>query len=102
MIKMSFKNNAYATLWEHKDGKGNYHEGRISTSKKYKGEYENDFQGFVRFVGKAKQKAEKLPNERIRIHILNCEVTNRYDKVKQKEYTTFAIFDFEIAKPLES
>lgn len=93
---MGFKNNAYATLWSHKDGRGNYHDGRITTSKKVKGEYIDDFNGYVRFIGDAKTKAEELSDDRHRIKILSCETTNRYDKEKEKEYTTFAIFDFEI------
>lgn len=83
-------------MWEHKAGKGNYHEGRISTRKKYNGEYETDFSGFVRFIGDAKEKVEKLSNEKHKIKILSCEVTNRYDKESGKEYFTFAIFDFEL------
>lgn len=94
---MSFRNGAYATLWEHKDGKGNYHDGRISTSKKYNDTYEEDFSSWVRFIGEAKTKCERLKNERQRIRIISCEVTNRYDKEAKKEYVNFAIFDFELA-----
>ena len=93
---MSFKNGAYATLWEHKDGKGNYHDGRISTSKKYNGNYEEDFGAWVRFIGDAKTKCEKLSDKRQRIKIISCEVTNRWDREAKKEYVNFAIFDFEL------
>lgn len=93
---MSFKNGAYATLWEHKDGKGNYHDGRISTSKKYNGDYEEDFGAWVRFIGDAKTKCEKLSDKRQRIKIISCEVTNRWDREAKKEYVNFAIFDFEL------
>ena len=93
---MAFRNDAYATLWEHKSGNGNYHEGRISTSKKRNGKYEDDFSGYVRFIGDAKIKAEKLSNKRYRIKINSCEVTNRYDREKKQEYFNFAIFDFEV------
>ena len=94
---MSFRNGAYAMLWEHKDGKGNYHDGRISTSKKYQGAYENDFSGWVRFVGDAKDKVAKLSNDRHKIKIISCEVRNRYDKELKKEYYNCAIIDFELA-----
>lgn len=93
---MSFKNGAYATLWGHKDGKGNYHDGRISTSKKYNGDYEEDFGAWVRFIGDAKTKCEKLSDKRQRIKIISCEVTNRWDREAKKEYVNFAIFDFEL------
>lgn len=93
---MSFKNGAYATLWEHKDGKGNYHDGRISTSKKYNDNYEEDFGAWVRFIGDAKTKCEKLSDKRHRIKIISCEVTNRWDREAKKEYVNFAIFDFEL------
>lgn len=95
---MGFRKDAYATVWEVKPGKGNYTDVRLSTSKKNKqtDQYETDFSGFVRFIGTAHQKASDL-NERDRIKLGDCEVTNHYDKEKKVTYTNYAVFGFENA-----
>jgi hypothetical protein len=95
---MSFRQNSYCTVWEVKQGAGNYTDARISSSRKNKqtGEYETDFSGFVRFIGGAHQKAASL-KEKDRIKLGDCEVTNHYDKEKKVTYTNFAVFDFEMA-----
>lgn len=95
---MGFRTGAYATIWEVKQGKGNYSDVRLSISKKNKqtNEYETDFSGFVRFVGTAHQSAGKL-KEKDRIKLGDCEVTNSYDKEKKVTYTNFAVFSFEDA-----
>lgn len=93
---MGFRNGAYATVWEVKPGNGNYSDVRISISKKSRqtGEYETDFSGFVRFIGSAHENAAVL-DERARIKIGECDVTNRYDKEKRQTYTNYAVFSFE-------
>lgn len=95
---MGFRNGAYATIWEVKKGKGNYSDVRLSTSKKDKstGQYVQDFAGFVRFVGTAHEQAARL-NEKDRIKIGDCEVTNQYDREKKITYTNYAVFSFEPA-----
>jgi single-strand DNA-binding protein len=95
---MGFRQNSYATVWEVKQGNGNYTDVRLSTSRKNKqtGQYETDFSGFVRFIGTAHQNAGSL-KERDRIKIGDCEVTNTYNKEKQVTYTNFAVFSFELA-----
>lgn len=95
---MGFRNGAYATVWEVKPGNGNYSDVRISISKKSRqtGEYETDFSGFVRFIGSAHENAAYL-DERARIKIGECDVTNRYDKEKRQTYTNYAVFSFESA-----
>lgn len=93
---MGFRTGAYATIWQVKQGTGNYIDVRLSTSKKNKqtDQYETDFNGYVRFIGTAKQNAEKL-KEKDRIRIGECETTNHYDKEKNVTYTNYAIFTFE-------
>lgn len=93
---MGFRTGAYATVWEVKPGNGNYSDVRISISKKSRqtGEYETDFSGFVRFIGSAHENAAYL-DERARIKIGECDVTNRYDKEKRQTYTNYAVFSFE-------
>lgn len=93
---MGFRNGAYATIWEVKDGKGNYADVRISISKKNKqtNEYETDFNGFVRFIGDAGKKVKNY-KEKDRVKLGDCDVTNHYDKEKRVTYTNCAVFSFE-------
>lgn len=93
---MGFRTGAYATIWEVKQGNGNFAEVRLSTSRKNKetDSYETDFSGYVRFVGDAYQKAGSLV-ERDRIKINACDVTTYYQKDKKVTYTNFVVFDFE-------
>ena len=95
---MGFRTGSYATVWEVRTGKGNYADVRLSISKKNKltDQYETDFNGFVRFIGDAYQKATNL-KERDRIKIGDCDVTNRYDKEKKTTYVNYAVFSFEDA-----
>lgn len=95
---MGFRKDGYATIWEVKQGNGNYSDVRLSTSRKNKqtDEYVTDFSGFVRFVGTAHQNAGSL-KEKDRIKIGDCEVTNSYDKEKKITYTNYAVFSFEMA-----
>lgn len=95
---MGFRVNAYATVWNVAN-KGSYSEVEMSTSRRNKqtDKLENDFaHKFVRFYKKAHEKAAGLTSKD-RIMITECEVTNRYDKEKKKEYVTFMIYDFEPA-----
>lgn len=93
---MGFRNGAFCTIWEVKEGKGNYSDVRISISKKNKqtNEYETDFNGFVRFIGDASKKVKSY-KEKDRVKLGDCEVTNHYDKEKKITYTNFAVFSFE-------
>lgn len=95
---MGFRKGAYATVWEVRNGKGNWMDVRLSISKKkqHSREYETDFSGFVRFIGDAAVKALCL-EERARIKIGECDVTSHYDKGKNTTYTNFAVFSFEDA-----
>lgn len=94
---MGFRTGAYATVWETKEGNGNWTDVRLSISRKNReGDYETDFSGFVRFIGEASTKAQNL-GDRARIKIGECDVTNRYDKEKGVTYTNFAVFNFEEA-----
>ena len=99
---MGFRKDSYATVWEVKQGNGNFTDVRLSTSKKNKqtNEYTTDFSGFVRFIGTAHQNASSL-KERDRIKLGDCEVTNSYDKEKKVTYTNFAVFSFEMANGVQ-
>lgn len=93
---MGFRKGAYATVWEVRNGNGNYSIARISISRKNRetDEYRTEFSGWVRLIGDAHAKARGL-EERSRIRIGECDVTNHYDKEKEVTYTNYAIFGFE-------
>ena len=94
---MFYVKDGYAIVWSVED-KGNYINGRISTSEKDNrtGEYINS-SWFVRFVGKAKEKALTL-QERDRIKILSAKITNPLVKLDSgnKYVLNVTIFDFDI------
>ena len=90
--------DAFATVWNTED-KGNYVQGRISTSEKDKkedGKYINS-NWFCRFVGTAKEKSTTL-KERDRIKILSGKITNIVsgEGDNKKTYLNVIIFDFEM------
>lgn len=94
---MGFRNNCYASIWS-VEPKGTWTKVRLSTSRKNRdtGEYEQDFSGFVSFVGNANAKAQQL-KERDRIRLGDVDVTTRYDKEKNREYVNYTCFSFEMA-----
>lgn len=88
----------WAKIWKVED-KGNYSVAQVSVSKKKDDGYETEFQNnFVRLVGKAHEIGKNIgqPQGGVNIQILNCDVTNRYDKDKKVEYTNFVIYDFSM------
>lgn len=99
MIALSFRQNAFATIWSVEPVRDTITKAKITTSKKNKstGEYETDFSGFVTFLGTATaSKAAKL-KEKDRIKLGDVDVTRKWDKEKQKEYINFNVFSFEMA-----
>jgi len=95
---MGFRNNAYAKVWEIKTSQPKYTEVRISISRKNKTNdtYEQEFSGYVRFIGKAHEKIRELI-EGDRIVLDSVDVTNRYDKDKKVTYTNCVVFDWSTA-----
>lgn len=105
---MSFRNNAYATVWEIKDGKTAGLPGRIriTTSKKKQalqngrwvdvpGQYETDFSGWV-FLSRACGEKAKTLKQRDRIKLTSVDVTVTKSKDDPNKYDTFfRCFDFE-------
>lgn len=92
---MGFRNNAYATVWESKPGKGNYNDIKLQISKKKQnGEYETEFSGWVRFVGEAKNLG--LMAEKTRIQIRSCDITNYYNKEKNQMFWNPVVFEADI------
>ncbi len=99
---MGFREGAWATVWEITDERDNFAKVRMSTSRKDKKteEYVTDFSGFVSLVGEAFKRLDEIVaelenNERCRIRLGACDVTNRYDKEREREYTNFTLFGFK-------
>ena len=96
---MGFRKDSFATIWSVEPTSDTLTKARISISHKNRqtGEYENDFSGFVSFVGTAAAKKAASLKERDRIKLGDVDVTNRYDKEKNVTYTNFKVFSFEMA-----
>lgn len=94
---MGFRSGSFCSIWG-VEPKGTWTKVRLSTSRKNRdtGEYEQDFSGFVSFVGNANAKAQQL-KERDRIRLGDVDVTTRYDKEKNREYVNYTCFSFEMA-----
>lgn len=96
---MGFRKGNYASVWDVKPIANNRTSVRLSTSRKDKesGKYEQDFSGYVMFVGTATaSKAAKL-RKRDRIQLGEIEVTTKYSRDENKEYVNYTCFDFESA-----
>ena len=93
---MGFREGAFATIWEITDEK-KYASVKLSISRKDKesGEYKKDFSGIVRFIGNA-YKTVKNRDPETRIKLGACDVTNHYDKEKERLYTNYAVFECEV------
>lgn len=95
---MGFRTGAYAKVWEVKPVFDTNTKCRISISRKNKdGEYEQDFSGFVAFVGTAAAKKAACLKEGDRIKLGDVDMTTKYDKEKDTTYYNFKCFSFELA-----
>ena len=94
---MGFRTGSYAKVWEVRPRSATMTELRISISRKNResGEYEQDFGGYVRCVGTACASQATALAEGDKIRLGDVDVTRRYDKEAQKEYTNFTIFSFK-------
>ena len=94
---MGFRKDAYATVWSVEPVSDTMTKGRISISRKSRqtGQYEQDFSGFVCFIGTAAAKNALKLKEKDRIRLGDVDVSNRYDKEKGTTYNTFKIFSFD-------
>jgi hypothetical protein len=104
---MGFRQGAYAKIWEVDDETGyKYATCQMSVSRKDKdsGEYKTEFQdGYVRLIGNAYDAIEEyleendIPERGLSVKISSCDVTNNYDKKKEKLYVNYAVFGMKIA-----
>lgn len=95
---MGFRKDAWATCWGTEPKSDTLTNVRISTSKKDKqtGEYNQDFSGFVAFVGTAAAKKAAALKEKDRIKLGDVEVTTKYDSEKKITYTNYKCYNFEL------
>ena len=95
---MGFRKDAYATIWSVEPKSDTLTKGRISINRKSKqtGEYEQDFGGFVDFIGTAAAHAAASLKEKDRIRLGDVDVTNKYNKENGVTYTNFKVFSFEM------
>ena len=74
---MGFRKDSFATIWSVEPTSDTLTKARISISRKNRqtGEYENDFGGFVSFVGTAAAKKAASLKERDRIKLGDVDVS---------------------------
>lgn len=96
---MGFRTGAYCKVWEVTPKSDVNTVVRLSISRKNKqtGEYEQDFSGFVSFVGTAAAKKAACLKEGARIKLGDVDVTTVYNSEKKVTYTNFKAFGFEDA-----
>lgn len=96
-------NGAYANCWNVQRESERYVDVQISTSRKNKdGNYETDFSGIVRLVGKALENYRAkgvVPNRDnkvvLRMQIVRCGVSSTYDSEKKTTFFNFTVFEAE-------
>ena len=94
---MGFRTGSYAKVWEVKTDSDTRTTLRISVSRKNKqtDQYEQDFSGFVQFVGTANAAQAARLTSGATIKIGDCDVTTRYVAETKVTYTNFTVFSFE-------
>lgn len=95
---MGFRTGSYAKVWAVEPKTDTNTKVRLSISRKNKqtGEYEQDFSGFVLFVGTLAAKKAACLKEGDRIKLGDVDVTTSYNSEKKVTYTNFKCFDFEV------
>ena len=95
---MGFRTGSYAKIWEIEPKSDTNTTIRLSISRKNKntGEYEQDFSGFVSFIGTVSAKKASCLKKGDRIKLGDVDVTTNYNKEKKVTYTNFKCFSFDV------
>lgn len=95
---MGFHEGSFATVWSVNKKSDTMTTVRLSTSRKLKdtNEYQQDFSGFVGFVGR--ENAQKALNlkEKDRIQLGRVDVSTKYNKETKQEFINYTCFGFEL------
>ena len=86
----------WAKVWDIQD-KGKFTTLKIATSKKINDEWTKDFNGYVRAIGHAHNKAKEI-KVGDSIHVTEFELTNNYVKDRNITYTNVAVFEIDEIK----
>ena len=94
---MGFRTGAYAKVWEVTPIYETSTKCRISISRKKKDsdEYEEEFSGYVLFIGTAAAKKAACLKVGARIKLGDVDATSKYDKEKKQTFYSFKCFSFE-------
>lgn len=94
---MGFRKDAYAMCWEVKPVSDVVTNVRLSINRKNRktGEYEQDFSGYVDFVGSAVSKKALSLTRGSRIRLGDTDVSTTYDKETKKSYMNLKVFSFD-------
>ena len=100
---MGFRTNSYCKVWSVEPVSNTITKARISHSRKNRstGQYEQDFGDFVSFFGTENAAKAAQLKEGDRIKLIDIDVTNLYDKVRQKTFVNYNIYSFEIDGAVE-
>lgn len=95
---MGFRTGSFAKVWGIEPKSDTNTTIRLSISRKNKqtGEYEQDFSGFVSFVGTAAAKKAACLKEGDRIKLGDVDVTTSYNSEKKITYTNYKCFTFDV------
>lgn len=95
---MGFRTGSFAKIWaiEPKSDTNTIVRMSISRKNKQSGEYEQDFSGFVSFIGSATAKKAACLKEGDRIKLGDVDVTTYYDTEKKITYTNYKCFTFDV------
>lgn len=97
-----FCDGCKAKIWKIQRCEERYADVQVSTSSKNKqsGEWETDFSGFCRILGKDmtdKIRGTAIPKGGLKVELNRVAVKQNYNKEKKQAFTEFIIWDFEFA-----
>lgn len=101
---MGFSSKKWCTIWSVEPFSASSTKGRISCSRKNRetGEYEDDFSGYVLFVGTAAANKAMQLKEKDRIRLGDVEVKTKYVPEKNITYYNFYVYSFDTSDEVDN